>query len=494
MRISEGLHSQGEIPESCSVLVLGAGMSGLSTALELGERGVRDIVVADPGPFTGFEHRSRTPNTVPLPHAPSWWRSASPHYAELPGVTGPLGGRSRCWHGVLLPMSRRVLERHWPNDTTDRLLAGGPGSYRAVMRELLEWQRASDGPRPDRTLDDPREELKAIWPDLSLETVPQAGWSVDGPDGRLVWAYSPLMAWARRGLARHVGLDLPRVVSGLRAISVQVEAGSVRGVLLATPDGGVREVRADVVVLAAGTLENTRLYAQALAEVGDTVTRWPGLNDHVSHGYAIPLPSVLAERWTRSDHRFLRSDHEDELNANLFMEVHAAGLAAPVLDLWWMAQQEEPFHDEIRFDPPNRAASGGNTAWAGQVTASFSSADEEKISRRDEITGKLLEALNVGVAEERGFVDFEPAAQAALATGTAHHYVSRLGTTDHEAGTVPLGRRLDFGGRSLSVGNLFVAGPATFPTSGAANPSLTILALAAHTAEAVTGDRGNPSP
>ena len=489
MRISEGIHSQAEIPEGCSVLVVGAGMSGLGTALELSERGARDIVVVDPGPFTGFEHRSRTPNTVPLPDTPPWWRSASPHYAELPGVTGPPGGRPRCWPGVLLPGSRRVLERHWPNDTADRLLAEGPGSYRAVTEELLDWQRTCGDARPDRAPDDPREELRALWPDLSLEPVPQAGWSVDGPDGRLVWAYSPLMAWAHRGLARHAGLELPRVVSGPRAISVLVEAGSVRGVRLATPDGGIREVRADVVVLAAGTLENTRLYAQALAEAGDAVTRWPGLNDHVTHGYAVPLPSALAERWTRSDHRFLWSDHEEELNANLFMEVHAAGLAEPVLDLWWMAQQEEPFRDEVRFDPPDRTAlgSGEDTAWAGQVTASFSPADEEEIRRRDEITGKLLEALDVGIAEERGLVDFDPAAKAALATGTAHHYVSRLGTADHEAGTVPLGRRLDFGGRSPSVGNLFVTGPATFPTAGAANPSLTILALAAHTAEAITG-------
>ncbi|MFI1536194.1 FAD-dependent oxidoreductase [Streptomyces anandii] len=486
MRISEGLHSQDEIPKGCSVLVVGAGMSGLSTALELSERGVRDIVVVDPGPFTGFEHRSRTPNTV-LPDTPPWWRSASPHYAELPGVTGPLGGRSRCWHGVLLPINPRVLAQHWPKDTADLLLAEVPGSYRAVTQELLEWQSTSGDLRPDRTPDDPREELRAIWPELSLQPVPQAGWSVDGPDGRLVWAYSPLMAWAGCGLARHSGLDLPRVVSGPRAVRVLVEAGSVRGVVLATPDRGVREVSADVVVLAAGTLENTRLYAQALAEEGDIVTRWPGLNDHVTHGYAIPLPRALAERWTRSDHRFLWSDHEDDLNANLFMEVHAAGLAEPVLDLWWMAQQEEPFRDEIRFDPSGHAPSRETTVWAGQVEASFSAADEEAIRRRDEITGKLLEALDVDATAEGRFVDFDPAAKAALATGTANHYVSRLGTADHEAGTVPLGKRLGFGGRSPSVGNLFVTGPATFPAAGAANPSLTILALATHTAEAVTG-------
>jgi hypothetical protein len=474
------------LPAGCSILVIGAGMSGLSTALELSERGAQDIVVADHGPFAGFEHRTRTPDPVLLPDPPPWWSSASPHYAELPGVTSPVGGRSRCWHGVVLTVSQRALRRHWPNDTADRLLADGPGSYRAVLRDLREWQRAFDHLRRDRTNDDPRAELRAIWPDLSLEPVPQAGWSVDGPDGRLVWAYSPLLAWTRRGLARHADLDLPRVVSDLRAIRVLVEAGSVRGVLFATPDGGVQEVRADVVVLAAGTLENTRLYAQALAETGDTVTRWPGLNDHVTHGYAIPLPSALAARWTRSDHRFLWSDNENELNANLFMEVHAAGLPEPVLDLWWMAQQEEPFRNEIRFDPPNHGTSRENTGWAGRVDASLSAADEEAIRRRDEITGKLLEALDVDIAAETRFVDFDPAAEAALVTGTANHYVSRLGTADHEAGTVPLGQKVNFGGRSPSVGNLFVTGPATFPTAGAANPSLTILALATHTAEAVT--------
>jgi len=62
----------------------------------------------------------------------------------------------------------------------------------------------------------------------------------------------------------------------------------------------------------------------------------------------------------------------------------------------------------------------------------------------------------------------------------------KLGTTHHEAGTLFMGAQgtsiTDTNGKFHTVDNVYVAGPAIFPTLGSANPSLTGVALARRTA------------
>jgi len=64
-----------------------------------------------------------------------------------------------------------------------------------------------------------------------------------------------------------------------------------------------------------------------------------------------------------------------------------------------------------------------------------------------------------------------------------------LGTTHHEAGTLFMGDPgasfTDHDGKLHDFTNVYVAGPAVFPTLGSANPSLTALALARRTAGAI---------
>ncbi len=69
-----------------------------------------------------------------------------------------------------------------------------------------------------------------------------------------------------------------------------------------------------------------------------------------------------------------------------------------------------------------------------------------------------------------------------------------LGTTHHEAGTLFMGSPgssvTDLSGKVHNVANVFVAGPAVFPTLGSANPSLTALSLARRTAAAIVTAAG----
>ena len=66
-----------------------------------------------------------------------------------------------------------------------------------------------------------------------------------------------------------------------------------------------------------------------------------------------------------------------------------------------------------------------------------------------------------------------------------------LGTTHHEAGTLFMGAAgasiTDTNGKFHGTDNVYVAGPALFPTLGSANPSLTALSLARRTANAIVG-------
>ncbi len=68
-----------------------------------------------------------------------------------------------------------------------------------------------------------------------------------------------------------------------------------------------------------------------------------------------------------------------------------------------------------------------------------------------------------------------------------------LGTTHHEAGTLWMGGNTsdsvtNFNGRFHHITNAYVAGPALFPTLGSANPSLTAIALARRSAEAIVSN------
>ncbi len=74
-----------------------------------------------------------------------------------------------------------------------------------------------------------------------------------------------------------------------------------------------------------------------------------------------------------------------------------------------------------------------------------------------------------------------------------------LGTTHHEAGTLWMGVNsndsvTNFDGRFHHVSNAYVAGPALFPVLGSANPSLTAIALARRSAEAIVRESLGAEP
>jgi choline dehydrogenase-like flavoprotein len=88
-----------------------------------------------------------------------------------------------------------------------------------------------------------------------------------------------------------------------------------------------------------------------------------------------------------------------------------------------------------------------------------------------EAVGRALHRLDFGEMTVLPWLD-EPAAAREALVDTYHHAgTTRMGATPHE-GVV------DTDCRVFGIDNLYAAGSSVFPTSGYANPTLTIVALA----------------
>lgn len=406
------------------------------------------------------------------------WRTAtSPHYEAPPRRR--LGGRSLAWHGVVLRVEDWALDdARWPPALAAALRrpsSGGRGLYDEVEADLAQWSR--------RGLDVARagdaallELLQTLAPSVPLP-VPQA--VRDPAAAGEAAVYTPLERWL--GLGR---TQPPALVADV--VELVVRRGAVRAVRLVA-GGDPRTLPCSRVVLAAGTLENTRLVAQALG-----VKRVGGLADHLVQGFVVAVPCGFSTP-PPPGFVFVRGSESDRCNIFVRTRAVAAEDGSPrtLIDAWAMGEQLSPDSGGISFD------SRDGLPWWGTVTPTLSPADTEVVERERELLAQVHGALSdrFGLpAQPPSFPDFlrEPkpfpaAVAAALATddGVPAAYTWPLGAVEHEGGTLPLGERLDERGELRDVGGVFVVGPCTFPRAGAANPSLTTIALARHTARAV---------
>lgn len=458
------------------VVVVGAGMSGLEAACELAGAGLSVLVLESglPGfPIAG----TRSP--------PRWSTASPPHYSG-PGFQPIVGGRSLRWHGVVLRIEEWALAEPWWPDTVREALQGSGmhGLYAEVEADLARWKGCSLDDAAGADEDSVVAALGA-WAAAPACVVPRAvRKTAAAPPG--VGAYSPLARWndGGRDAQRSGCADLR---AGVETLEVLVRRGRVLGVRFADKsDGSVVDVPTGAVVAAAGTIENTRLVAQT--GVGGEV--FAGLHDHLVQGFVARLPSAKLALENHAE-GFAMVKGEPADRSNLFARIAPIDPSGPdlLLDAWTMGEQLGG--GEVRF------AVGATKPWPVTVVPRLGGTDLAVLDRQRALLTKVWDAIAqmAGVTSQmpdipdlwRAPVPFETArAQATeTATPTPTGYSWPLGTVDHEGGTLPLGIRLDDRGQVLGVRGLFVAGPGAFPRQGAANPSLTILALARWTARAI---------
>ncbi|MFD3675678.1 FAD-binding protein [Streptomyces sp. NPDC058613] len=465
------------------VVVVGGGLAGLECATALAGHGVDDILVLEAGPGEDLDHIHRAysrerasemvfaPEGDPYFHRP-WSSRTQPHYTGISGLRRRLGGRSLYWHGVILPLEDWALrEPWWPAAVVTDLTTGhrgGPSLYEQVTADLLEWSGAPAG--------DAAGPGTRRFGGQSFLPLPRACRAVPGGDR---WeAYTPLERW-RDGDGRVAPPPGIGVRCGTDVLAVEVRGGRARGVVIGDGAGGTRTIAADTVVLCAGTVESTRLAVQALTVAG--VLREPrlgGLADHIVQGFVVRLPSggpppgsfyVPTSPATRS---YLRMDVTPDGPGACLLDVRITGEQLP----------DERSAVECRpsaaFPWPTRVRTGLGTedrqlvAAQRQVLRDFWRAAAPEVGVR----ARPLEFTAFGDAD-RDNTRVLPGRTRRQPVGRPETWTSLLGTEDHEGGSLPLGRVLTPRHEFAGLPGLYAAGPAVFPRLGAANPSLTTIAL-----------------
>ncbi len=495
------------LPDSANIVIVGGGLVGLEVAKELDHLGASGVLVLEAGPAEDLSHANAVndANTAlrlwlnPTTDKYFWlpWTSKSePHFSDAACLKRRLGGRSLYWHGVILPIEHWALcEPWWPRAIIDDLIGswrGGPSLYAQVSTDLEAWRTIGTSPSIDV-------------PPLTIghykfSMTPQATRSIMSDRGQRWEAYSPVSYWSsseRNGMLRHSASSL--ILSDAEVLGIKVDGGRATGVIVRSGSSSVsKEIRCNAVVLTAGTIENTRLAIQALSEVG--AIKDPcldGLVDHIAQGFVVTLdPACLSGDIADlgAFERFYFTHCADHSRSNLFVRMLNNQAGAFVVDVWTMGEQLPSTQGVVQCVPVE------DQPWKVFVQTSLAASDREVINaQRDELQSfwtalcgvidrpsSILEFLDFD-APARTLSEVLPGLESTPSGIGPITWSGPLGSEHHEGCTLPLGVLLNNAHEFVHVKSLFAGGQSTFPRVGAANPSLTSLALAKRLAAFLPG-------
>ncbi|MCW5800881.1 MAG: GMC family oxidoreductase [Deltaproteobacteria bacterium] len=440
------------------VCIVGSGAAGLTLARELSGGALRVCVLESGG---------RRPAVQP-----------DPHYAlratELPIASDSrvraLGGTTTAWVGR--------WKRFDPIDLAARPWVAGPG-WPLPYHELEPYYRRAaalveldERPRPD---DAP-------------------GFL---PAGSVVSTVFRTVELARRDFGRVLGGALHaapniEIVLDAHAIALERTGSRVTRVRARTPRGEL-EVIANRVVLAAGGIENARLLLLSELDPHDQVGRcymdhpkavigvvetyrpldlssWRGLSEDapVYAGYRL-ADAEQRDRAVLNCYAFLAPLFERDLPSRLVRRVRRPRRARVLVVRNYLEQEPRP-DNRVTLDRDHRDPYGQPIA---SVRWTISDLERHSLTELHRALARELQRARIGELHSELLDGRTPPA---------------LGDASHHMGTTRMGRDprtsvVDSDGRVHELDNLFVAGSSVFPTSGYANPTATIVALAIRLAD-----------
>lgn len=446
-------------PICVEAVIIGSGMSGASVAAELVKRGVR-VAVLEIGRTLSLAHinskassealqePSLDPSFTPFGHN----RTSTAAYGGSSGLRVRTGGRSLYWRGIVLEIEDYALES-WPTEIRNGLGKGHKvGAYAKAAGSIEEWMdRALSEPADDRErqLLDRCHELGFA----SAVATPRAVVSRGGPQYA---AYSPI-----RDLPRELIRHERRLFGSSSIHDDHVDLD------VAIPNGAER-YRAKVVVLCAGTIANVVLLRQLAALTDMSLPSRYSVVDHHLHGWLL----YRGERYEGGLPSSVLLERSETAFTNVFAETIPFG-QVEILDVYAMGEQLGS--PSSTFSPQ----ADGRADFAVGLTTR----DEAVLAAQHELLRSAADRVGArlagGTSSDQLPELLGPAIQSSIANqNVAIPYHFPLGTAQHEAGSLPLdGSVIDGNGQVRGLPRVFVAGPALFPRSGAANPGLTILAL-----------------
>lgn len=472
------------------VIVVGSGMGGGILADQLADAGA-DVLVLEAGSYLFPTHVANLPRRLRIGRFDKsvWGLFADFSFANYVNVEGSafagaqafnLGGRSVFWGGLIPRMGAWELTS-WPAAVRDYLLTTG---YR-----LAEDALNRNGPLGSAYQEAVKQFLGQALPDFDHLDAPVAvqyqGYTPNSVPGGM-FSTADLLYEDR--LVEDPGRPVPTINLNHAVQQVLVEGDRATGVSCYDLLGRqVRTYRARAVVLCAGTIESAKLaLLSGLTDPAGLIGR--GLTDHPIWYTHFSLPAGSAHASTSSSAKVWSRHRDTAVDRHPYNVVLELGA---------------DFNQGRYVDPDNLA--------------------RHRAEKRDATLGEIVFLFNVGLVETNALtvigppyapaqvkVDAAPlqadvreevrAITADLLRGIGAQPIAgetlalkeaALGAVAHEVGTLRMTDTghgvLDANLRFLAYENLYACDNSVLPTSPAANPSLTLAALALRLARHLAG-------
>lgn len=470
------------------VLIVGSGMGGGILASRLADAGA-DVLVLEAGSYLFPTHIGNLPRRLEIgrfdKHIWSLWpdfrvvnyrNTAGSQFAGGQGFN--LGGRSLFWGG-LIPRQTQWELGAWPQTIRDYLLTGG--GYGAAEAQL---NRAK--PNSSQYQDDSRARLQNIIAGYVAEDASMAVQYKGATDWSLpAGFFSTADLLMENRLLDDPGNNRGKPILNLNfavwsVLTAPGNATRVTGVrgwdLIAQKE---RSFSGKTVVLAAGTIESAKIALQSgLADPTQRMGR--GITDHAIRyrHFTLPPNSVASSEVdsakvllrqptaTTARHAFdVVVELGADFNQGRYVDPQNLARERAARNDWMLC--ELVFMSYAPLNDAHKVNVTGQPADPVEVTMTLVAPSADDIAEQDQIAATLFASIG---------------AKPVLGENGLELQYADLGGVAHEVGTLRMAGDgsgvVDDNLKFLGYDNLYACDNSVFPASPAANPSLTLAALA----------------
>ncbi|WP_435105005.1 FAD-dependent oxidoreductase [Arhodomonas sp. AD133] len=455
------------------ICIIGSGPAGTTVALRLARHGMRVLLLEsglEPGAQGGGAHRSRLDR---------YGNSGALAYPTPATRLRAVGGTSNIWTGRCL----RLLPADFASSPYARGTPGWPIDYAELAPYYVRAEetlnvRAGElsrymGPR-EAPLPPIREPLIT-----AVKRIVSGGYDITldellGPKGIVLDPVPESTGLVTTDRPVHFATDyLPELsertnvtlVAGATVTALTTDdTGNVRSAAVRSPSGGEYTVSAQRFVIAGGTLETVRLLHGRTAQPSTTprppAERWLGhaFMEHPWWTYQARIPGLVPDHYEmRRSYQFVPRMHALGLGGIVFGFYMRAG-RPETLEIALGIEMEPSRFNRIDIDTASRDHFG--TPGVNTVLA-LSEADRRTLEAGKRTLHELVSKLGGEVVKQPTGISW------------SHHHMGGCRMGDDPATSV-----VDADLRVHGTRNLYAVTSGVFVTSGIANPTLTIVALA----------------